>query len=438
MNDAIRGEPRLAADSRWRLVALLLAMVATAHFNRISMSVAGAGAIIPKEGVDPTHMGMVYSAYLLLYTFAMSPGGWFNDHFGPRLGLFVVGAGSAVFVTLTGLAGCLWTGTTLLLGLLAIRGLMGIFNAPTHPGAARLVGNWIPGGQRSLVNGMVNFAACVGISTTYLLFGFLMDHFEWTGASFIAGGATFVLALVWIVFATNRPVEPGFQTEFGNQNTRTEFGNYSDISVPARPVLELLLNRSLVFLTLSYAALGYFQYLFFYWAEYYFEQVRHLTKQESRMYTSILTLAMGLGMVAGGWLTDWTRTRFHHRRAIALVPVTGLILSAVLLLTGLFSEAPMLTLLFFTFAMAAAGASEGAFWTLAVEIGDSRGGLAAGILNTGGNAGGLIAPVLTPYVSAWLGWQAGLGLASVACFIGAMCWIWIDPDEGRGERQRFD
>ena len=221
MNVAIRGAPRIPDGPRWRLVALLLAMVATAHFNRISISVAGAGAIIPKEGIDPTHMGMVYSAYLLLYTFAMSPGGWFSDQFGPRLGLFVVGAGSAVFVALTGLAGYLWTGTTLLLGLLAIRSLMGILNAPTHPGAARLVGNWIPAGQRSLVNGMVNFAACVGISTTYLLFGFLMDHFEWTGASFIAGGATFVLALVWIGFATNRPDEPGSQTEFGNQYSQT-------------------------------------------------------------------------------------------------------------------------------------------------------------------------------------------------------------------------
>jgi MFS family permease len=437
MNVAIRGEPRLPAGPRWRLVALLLAMVATAHFNRISMSVAGAGAIIDQQRIDPTHMGMVYSAYLLLYTFAMSPGGWFNDHFGPRLGLFVVGAGSAVFVTLTGLAGYLWTGTSLLLGLLVVRGLMGIVNAPTHSGAARLVGNWIPAGQRSLLNGMVNFAACVGISTTYILFGFLMDRFEWTGASLIAGGATFLLALVWIVFATNRPVEPGSQTEFGN---------YSDTSLPARPVLELLLNRSLVFLTLSYAALGYFQYLFFYWAEYYFEHIRLLTKQDSRMYTSILTLAMGLGMVAGGWLTDWTRTRFHYRRTIALVPVTGLILSAFLLMTGLFSAAPMLTLLFFAFAMAAAGASEGAFWTLAVEIGGSRGGLAAGILNTGGNAGGLIAPVLTPYVSAWLGWQAGLGVAGIVCLCGAMCWIWIDPEEGRGpgiegrgeREERFD
>jgi hypothetical protein len=37
--------------------------------------------------------------------------------------------------------------------------------------------------------------------------------------------------------------------------------------------------------------------------------------------------------------------------------------------------------------------------------------------------------VLTPLVSAWLGWQAGLGLASVVCLLGALCWIGIDPQE---------
>ena len=79
--------------------------------------------------------------------------------------------------------------------------------------------------------------------------------------------------------------------------------------------------------------------------------------------------------------------------------------------------------------MAAAGTSEGAFWTLAVEIGGKRGGLAAAILNTGGNAGGLIAPVLMPYLSDWFGWQAGFGVAGACCFLAAVCWIWIDPQE---------
>ncbi len=112
---------------------------------------------------------------------------------------------------------------------------------------------------------------------------------------------------------------------------------------------------------------------------------------------------------------------------MVLVPVAGLIVAALALLPGIFSDSTLVTVSCFALAMAAAGRCEGAFWTLAVEIGGPRGGLAAAILNTGGNAGGLIAPILTPYISEWLGWQAGLAFASVVCLIGAACWFGIDP-----------
>jgi MFS family permease len=400
-------------STAWRLVPLLLVMIATAHFNRISISVAGTESIITQEGIDEKQMGWVYTAYLIVYTLGMSPGGWFIDRFGARLALFVVAAGSAVFMALTGLSGLLWTGWPLLIGLLVIRATMGIVNVPTHPGAARLVGDWIAPAQHSFVNGMVNFAACVGIALTYYVFGKLIDHFRWTGASFVAAAFTAVLAICWAIFAGN-----------GISCRPTDVAETAPI-----PRAALWRNRGLVMLTLSYAALGYFQYLFFYWAEYYFEHIRHVHKEDSRWYTSFLTLAMGLGMLAGGFVTDFMRRRFAHRRIVALMPVLGLTLAALAMLPGLVSESPLMTLVCFAVAMAAAGTSEGAFWTLAVEIGGVRGGLAAGILNTGGNAGGLIAPVLTPYLSAWLGWQAGFGVAGVCCLVAASCWACIDPRE---------
>jgi MFS family permease len=83
----------------------------------------------------------------------------------------------------------------------------------------------------------------------------------------------------------------------------------------------------------------------------------------------------------------------------------------------------------FALAMMVVGASEGSFWTLSVELGGARGGTAAGILNTGGNAGGLAAPVVTPYLSKWFGWQAGFFVASVCCVLAALCWVGIDPYE---------
>jgi len=405
----------LNSSPRWYLVPLLLAVVGTAHFNRVSISVAGADAIISNYGIDPTQMGFIYSAYLLFYTLAMAPGGWLIDRFGAKRALLVVCIGSAVFVTLTAGAGFLWTGNVLWIALLIVRSLMGVTNVPTHPGAAHMVGDWIRPENRNVVNGLVTFAACVGMSATYLLFGWMLDQLGWVVASFAAGGGTLLLSLVWGICAADRRVP------------RVSLSN--DPSLAAPSAWHLLRNRSLLFLTLSYATVGYFQYLFFYWAQYYFEHVRGVSKEDSRLYTSILTLAMGLGMIAGGWFTDWARTQIRHRRSMAIVPVSGLIIAALALVPGLIVQAPWLTVVCFAVAMTAAGTSEGAFWTLAIEIGGRRGGLAAGIMNTGGNAGGLIAPVLTPFISAWLGWQAGLGLAGVVCLFGAFCWIWIEPQE---------
>src|SRR5439155_24311668 len=67
----------------------------------------------------------------------------------------------------------------------------------------------------------------------------------------------------------------------------------------------LLRNRSLILLTVSYAAVGYFEYLFYFWMHFYFGEVLKLGKHESRDYGTVLFLAMAAGMFLGGWLADY-------------------------------------------------------------------------------------------------------------------------------------
>jgi dipeptide/tripeptide permease len=55
--------------------------------------------------------------------------------------------------------------------------------------------------------------------------------------------------------------------------------------------------------------------------------------------------------------------------------------------------------------------------------------MAAGIFNTGGNLGGMLAPLVTPWVSNHLGWPWGIALGSIVCLIGVCLWLWIDPQE---------
>jgi MFS family permease len=447
---------------RWQMVALLVATSFMTWFNRISMTVAYDERISqePHYGITPTEMGTVYSALLIAYTIFMTPGGWFIDRFGPWLALVVMGLGSALFGAATGAAGFpAFVGGTLLVVLLIIRSSMGVVMAPVYPASSRIVAHWLPPNQRAWANGLVQGAAALGIACTFPLFGRLIDWIDWPSAFLVTGAVTGFVALVWFAYATNVPAQHG-RVNVAERSLidppahgGAPRGAHPVVShlaasaespdVPARPA-PLWRNRSLIMLTLSYAAVGYVEYLFFHWLHYYFENVLHLGKSESRIYAAVPTLAMAAGMVLGGWVADHLRRRLGAGRGRGIVPVSGLLIGAMLVIAGLVADETAWVVLWFALALAAVGATEAPVWTMATELGGQRGGTAAAICNTGGNALGLLAPQITPLISAAIirqfglgevaGWKWAISLSSVIAMVGAVLWLWITPPEGADGR----
>jgi len=195
-------------------------------------------------------------------------------------------------------------------------------------------------------------------------------------------------------------------------------------------MLRLLGNRSVLCITLSYAAFGFFQYLFFYWIEYYFETIEKQGVGVARKYSTLIILAMGLGMICGGWMADRASVAFSPRFGRRVVPVLGMVTAGAIFELGLLSPDTRMTLVAFAIAAAFIGACEGAFWTTVVELGGPFGGTAAGLMNTGGNAGGTLSPYLTPLLSAifeeqfgpGVGWRIGLSVAGAISMLGAALW----------------
>jgi MFS family permease len=410
---------------RWRILALLLGHAFFCHFNRVSISVAGNERILKEFGISETLLGAVFTAYLLAYTLCMTPGGWFIDRRGTRLALLVVGFGSAAFVLLTGVAGLALASAALLIpALIGIRALMGVVNAPIHPSAAHSVSRWMPAGQQSRANGLVTAAALVGVASTYYGFGFLMDRLGWPGAFLAAGAVTAAWSLLWLRWGADEP-----RRHSGVNVAERQLIERERPAVPEAPEARPLLTRSVVCLTLSYAAVGYFQYLPFYWAQHYFTDVLHTTTQTSRLYTTILTLSMAVGMLLGGWITDRAQASLGRRRGRARVAAGALLGSAVFLALGLLRPDATWIVVWYSLATASVGACEGAFWTTAGDLGGARGGTAAAVMNTGGNAGGALAPLATPALAALLGWTGSLALACVFSAAGAVLWLWIRPPE---------
>jgi MFS family permease len=409
------------------LVGLLAAICFTAHFNRLSMAAAGDLRIMPEYGISATQMGLVYSAFFFAYTLAMIPGGWLIDRLGPRFSLAVVCLGSAAFVAMTGAVGLATSSAaTALVGLVIVRGLMGLASAPLHPAASKAVSLGVPLERRSAANGIVTGAALLGVSSTFILFGGMIDRFDWPGAFFVAAGATALLGIVWARYAGERAAQTSPRVADSKKGM-------SPLKERAHPLFVartfLRAHRNLLLLTFSYGAVGYFQYLFFFWTHYYFESVLELGRDHSNYYAGIPPLVMALSMPLGGWLSDRLQVLFGWRAARAGLAGVAMSASALLLLLGTRASQPVWIILWFSSALGVLGLAEGAFWSTAVEVGGNRGGLSAAIFNTGGNAGGMLAPVVTPWVSETLalGWQHGIGLGAVVCLAGAAAWIWIEP-----------
>ncbi|MBI2823736.1 MAG: MFS transporter [Planctomycetia bacterium] len=421
--------PRRATAVRWRIVLLLVAYTFMFHLNRNSIQVAGAERIMPDYRIDEKAMGLVYSAFFLVYTLCMLPGGWLTNRFGAKFALVVMGLGTGLCVVLTGAIGFLVAPAMMFASLLLVRGLMGVPGAPMHPAAARAVAAWMPRERRTLANGLVTAGALLGAAGPYYLFGSLMGHVGWPMAFAIAGMATMALALVWTLYAT---ASPAGHRGVNEAELRLVTGAVVPVEMAAGepvPWHALLANRSLILLTLSYAVVGYFQYLFFNWLVYYFKQVVELDSDATRLYTTIPLLAMAGGMFAGGWLTDRACDTFGARWGRALVAVVSLLGGAAFLGLGLAAAEPRSIVTCFACMMASVGLCEGAFWVTAIELGGTSAGSSAAILNTGGNAGGIISPALTPFLSEMLGWNGALSIAAALCVIAAGLWLGIDPQE---------
>jgi MFS transporter, ACS family, D-galactonate transporter len=438
------------------------------HVNRLSMRVAADERLMAQFSISPTKMGAVYTAFLIAYTLCMTPGGWVIDRWGPKRALIFFGLGSAVLEACTGLGGYgMATGAMALASFLMIRTLLGVANAPLHPGTSRMIPLWIPVSQHGWANGLLQGAAGCGIAGVSIIFGYFIDWFEWRWAFFILGGAMGLLTLVWMVYATDDPkrhpsvnqaeselIKQGspqliLQNSGSKQEVVTTKSDESDSFRESEQIhhpgkwYSLLRNRSLVLITISYAAVGYFEYLFFYWMNYYFVEILKLDPEVSRFYSSIPPLAMVVGMIGGGWFSDVMVRKIGFQRGRKFVPIVGMAAGAAFLYmgvnVGVKASAAAWVVFWFSLALGSIGATEGPFWSTAVYLGGRRGGTAGGIFNTGGNIGGLLAPVFTPWIAEtydgqeWVeqmfgsSWRMSLYLGSMICFLGVVLWYWIDP-----------
>ncbi|MBI2686447.1 MAG: MFS transporter [Acidobacteria bacterium] len=391
--------------------ALMLAFSLVNYFDRTILSVAAPG-MMKEFDLTPTGMGVVFSAFQISYTALMTPGGRWSDRFGPRNMLAVVGIGAGLLTALMPLGAIpglgIWIGV--IPALVIVRLGFGAFTAPLYPATGRMNANWIPSGHRTRLQGLVNSGAGFGGAVSPILFSAMIARYGWRTSFVFAGAASIALGLVWFFTVRDRP--------FAVSPTQPEWG-------------PLLRDRNMQWLIIGFAAVDYFEYIFFYWLFYYLGEVRKLSPDDTAFYTTIPFLAWVVMMPAGGLLTDLLIKRYGTKKGMRAVAMSCMTLSVLCLVAAL--RAPdgntntLVALLSLAFGFCAI--ADVVYWSAVISISGTQVGAACGLMNTGGNLGGGIAPVLTPMIASAYGWSAGLYFGAVIALIGLFAWLFINPQK---------
>lgn len=411
-------KPELIA--RLRVVTLMVLFSILSYFDRTIMSVTGPD-IIRDFHLSETEMGIIYSAFIFGYALAMIPGGYLADQIGPSRTLTAMGFGAALFTGLTALGTKPGLGSILgvLTALAIIRFLMGVCTAPLYPACGRMNANWFSVEKQGLVWGLVAAGAGIGSALSPSLFAWMIPRYGWRASFLIAGSATAIVAVVWVRTVTDSP-SPRRCRLNGRDPKYPVTLRFKDFG-------EILRNRNVLLLSIGYLTVGYFEYIFFFWIYYYFGKIRGMTPGETSTYTTIIFLAWVVMTPLGGWVSDYLIKTVGKPRGRPIVPIAGMVASAVLLiiatqLSGAFAVGAALAV-----ALGMASSTDGPFWSATIEAGGKDVGAACGILNTGSNIGGFIAPVLTPMIASVAGWSGALYFACLVIAGGSLVWVLLVP-----------
>ena len=413
---------------RYLLVLWLFVLSAVAYLDRTNISIAGVH-IRDEFAFDNVHLGWVFSAFLVGYAAFQIPVGLLARRLGPRLVLALAFAWCGLFAVLMALVPPHVHGALLI--LLSVRFGLGAGEAAMYPAASQFVERWFPVCERGKANGLIFAGIGIGAGLTPPLVTMIILRHGWRASFWFSALACAVAGLVWYLAARDTPEEHSLagdaETTLICQNRNLYTRAIQKSSQPATPWAKIFGSKAVLALTASYFAFGYVAWLFYTWFFTYMKEGRGFDLKTSAVFTMLPFIALTIGCLSGGVLSDWVAARFGLRWGRCLVPALSLAVAAALLVIGSGLRSPVAAAVILACGAGILFISQSIFWAVTADIAGEHVGLVSGIMNMGGQAGGVCTASLTPLLAKHFGWEMSFITAATIAVLGALAWIAINP-----------
>ena len=412
-----------ATNIRWRVLFITLLLGYIAYVFRGNLSVIGK-YLMDDIGITQIELGWLLSSFLWGYTLFQFPGGLLSEKIGPKSTLVFCTLGCTLITIISGLIVMGGFSVALMIPLLFIcRFLLGAFQGPLFPAmAGGVIARWFPSGSWALPNGMTSTALALGSASTPPIIVLLAENFGWQSTFFMISILGLIGSIIWWKYSKNWPREhPDINQKELDLIGDSEFNN-NEMSWSM--VKEVLADKNVLFAALGYMSMNYVFFIFYSWIFIYFVNIRGFSVLEGGFLASLPFLMGAIGATLGGYLCDRLQKSYGVIWGHRIPVIVGLVPSAGFLIFGSITENPYLAVLSLSLCYGFIELTEGPFWS-AIGFVSKKPQAAGGILNTGGNLGGVLATPLIPILANQFGWVIALNSGVFFALLGVFSFMQI-------------
>ena len=405
----------VASRSRFILLRLALALSVITFLDRVAISSA-ALAIRGELHLTAVQIGWVFSAFTFAYAAFEIPSGWLGDVIGPRKVLARIVLWWSVFTAATGLA---WNFAS----LIAARFLFGVGEAGAFPNVSRSFAKWFPERERGSAHGVVFMGTRLGGAIAPPIVAWLMGSFGWRIPFFMFGCIGVIWCVFWLRWFHDDPA--AHPSVNGQELEIIQKG----IAQTARHSFKWsqLLSVNLLFICLMYFCNGYTLYFNLTWLPTYLREVRGFSVQQAGNIAGVVLLTGAVMTATGGWLTD-RLVRAYGLKIGRSIGVVTLPLSGIVLLAAARAQEPLSAAVLLAITLGIADLNTGACWAICHDVGGENAGTVTACMNTFGNIGGALSPLVVGYaVEWWHSWTVPFFITAGVYAFGGLMTLLVNP-----------
>jgi MFS family permease len=380
--------------------------------------------------ITQVQMSYVFSAFTFTYALFEMPTAWWADRIGSRKVLTRIVLWWSTFTMLTGAAFSYPI-------MLVTRAMFGIGEAGAWPNAGRVFSRWVPANERGRVQGIFFAGAHLAGGLTPIVVAWIATQVAWRWVFVLCGSIGMLWAFAWYRWYRDEPrehascsIEERDHIEASRGLPVVHAGNHSSSAWR-----EVFSAPGLFPLCVQYLANTYGFYFFITWLPSYLSNARGMQATELALFAGLPLTLSAVADITGGMTCDFLARRWGIRAGYRAVGSVAYLLAAIIMVAGTLTPEPRLAGVLIAIAGALSMFTLAPSWSTAIGLGGHNAGLMGAVMNTAGQIGGILSPiVLAQLVARYNNWSLPLHVLSGLYLIAAVCWLFIRPD-GRMKEQ---